>query len=77
MAAGGSTPELLPIPQRLLDALPHVGDDVQNKWCALACDFITNVRGEPHQPYLTFYDGWRYQAAIDAIRADIWHTIPV
>ena len=33
--------------------------------------------GEPHQPYLTFRDGWRYQEAIDAIRAGRgWYDLP-
>jgi predicted dehydrogenase len=69
--------EPLPVPQRLLDALPKVGDDVTNKWAALAGDFVADVRGEPHRPYLTFRDGWRYQEAIDAIRAGRgWYTLP-
>ena len=58
----------LPTPQKYLDKLPQVGDDELNKWVALANDFVAHVRGEPHEPYLTFEDGWRYQAAIDAIR---------
>ena len=29
---------------------------------------MADIQGEPHDPYLTFRDGWRYQAAIDAIR---------
>lgn len=62
-------PTPLPIPQRLIDALPALGDDTENKWAALARDFVADVRGESHQPYLTFHDGWRYQVAIDAIRA--------
>ena len=50
---------------------------MQRKWCALARDFVADVRGEPHQPYLTFRDGWRYQAAIDAIRAGRgWVELP-
>jgi predicted dehydrogenase len=46
-----------------------VGDDEQQKWCALAQDFIADIRGEPHHPYLTFRDGWRALVAIGAIRA--------
>jgi hypothetical protein len=58
--------------------LPQIGDDVQNKWAALARDFVADIRGEPHEPYLTFRDGWRYQEAIDAIRAGHgWHDLPV
>jgi predicted dehydrogenase len=68
----------LPTPQRLLDQLPQIGDDVQNKWAALARDFVADIRGEPHEPYLTFRDGWRYQEAIDVIRAGCgWHDLPV
>ncbi len=68
----------LPTPQRLLERLPQIGDDIQNKWAALARDFVADIRGEPHEPYLTFRDGWRYQEAIDAIRAARgWHELPV
>jgi predicted dehydrogenase len=68
----------LPTPQRLLDQLPQIGDDVQNKWAALARDFVADIRGESHEPYLTFRDGWRYQEAIDTIRAGRgWHDLPV
>ena len=77
--AGGADagPEALPVPQRLLESVPQLGDPLLNKWAALARDFLEDVRGEPHAPYLTFYDGWRYQEAIDAIRAGGgWHTIP-
>lgn len=68
----------LPTPQRLLEQLPQIGDDVQNKWAALARDFVADICGEPHEPYLTFRDGWRYQEAIDAIRAGRgWCDLPV
>jgi predicted dehydrogenase len=73
----GQPPEPLPVPQRLLDAVPQVGDEFQNKWCALARDFVASIEGAPHPPYLTFRDGWRYQAAIDAIRAGTgWCPLP-
>jgi len=69
--------EPLPVPQRLIEVLPNVGDDGINKWAALACDFVADVRGEPHCPYLTFRDGWRYQEAVGAIRAGCgWHELP-
>ncbi len=75
-AESAGTP--LPTPQHLLERLPQIGDDVQNKWAALARDFVADIRGEPHEPYLTFRDGWRYQAAIDAIRAEHgWHELPL
>lgn len=60
--------EALPIPERLIAELPHGGDDVQQKWTALMREFVADIRNEPHAPYLTYYDGWRYQVAIDAIR---------
>jgi len=67
----------LPTPQQLLDRLPQIGDDVQNKWAALAREFVADIRGEPHEPYLTFRDGWRYQEAVDAIRAGRgWQEVP-
>ena len=64
----GTELEPLGICKRLLDALPHVGDNVQSKWGALGRDFVADIQGKTHDPYLTFRDGWRYQAAIDAIR---------
>jgi predicted dehydrogenase len=69
--------EPLPVPQRLLDAVPSVGDDEQNKWCALVRDFVASIRGEPHRPYLTLHDGWRDQVIIDAIRTGRgWTALP-
>ena len=57
--------------------LPQVGDDEQNKWCALLRDSVADIRGAPHQPYLTFRDGWRALVAIDASRAGHgWTTLP-
>ena len=63
---GHETP--LPVPQRLLDALPSIGTGVENRWAALARDFVADVRGEPHAPYLTFSDGARYQRVVESIR---------
>ena len=72
-----SQPEPLPIPQELVDRLPQVGDDLQNKWGALVRELVADIEGHPHEPYLTFHDGWRYQVAIDAIRrSDGWVQIP-
>jgi hypothetical protein len=62
----------------LHNALPAVGQGETNRWAALADDFVADVRGEPHRPYLTFRDGWRYQEVIDAIRSGRgWYTLPV
>jgi hypothetical protein len=41
--------------------LPRMGDDIQNKWVALARDFVADIQNRPYTPYLTLYDGWRYQ----------------
>ena len=73
----GETSEALPVPQNLTDNLPRIGDDIQNKWVALVRDFLADIEDRPHEPYLTFQDGWRYQIAIDAIRAsEGWTQIP-
>ena len=73
----GETSEELPIPQTLTDALPRIGDDIQNKWVALVRDFLADIENRPHEPYLTFQEGWRYQIAIDAIRTSKgWTPIP-
>ena len=73
----GETTEELPVPQALTDALPRIGDDIQNKWVALVRDFLADIQNRPHEPYLTFQDGWRYQVAIDAIRASQgWTQLP-
>jgi hypothetical protein len=50
---------------------------LQNKWAALAREFVADIRGEAHCSYLNFGDGWRYQEAIDAIRAGRgWYIAP-
>ena len=73
----GEKTEELSVPQTLTDALPRIGDDIQNKWVALVRDFLADIENRPHDPYLTFQDGWRYQIAIDAIRASTgWTQIP-
>lgn len=71
------TVEELPVPQRFSDALPRIADDIQNKWVALVRDFLADIQNRPHEPYLTFQDGWRYQVAIDAIRVSQgWTELP-
>ena len=62
------TAEELSVPKQYIDDLPRIGDDIQNKWTALVRDFLADIENQPHEPYLTFQDGWRYQVAIDAIR---------
>jgi predicted dehydrogenase len=74
-------PTHLETPQRLIGAVPpfegDAGHFTQGKWAALACDFVADIEGKDHAPYLTFFDGWRYQVAIDAIRAGQgWQELP-
>jgi hypothetical protein len=64
----GEETEELPVPQNFTDDLPQIGEEIQNKWTALVRDFLADIQGEPHEPYLTLNDGYRYQVAIDAIR---------
>jgi predicted dehydrogenase len=69
--------EDLPIPRRILEGHPSVGDEFQRKWTALARDFVGDLTGRPRGPYLTFRDGWRFQEAFDTIRAAHgWTAIP-
>ncbi len=71
------TVEELSVPQQFLDAMPRIGDDIENKWGALVRDFLADIQDRPHEPYLTFHDGWRYQVAIDAIRTSQgWTQLP-
>lgn len=75
---GAETSETeLPIPERLRESLPSLDGNCEDRWAALARDFVADIRGEPHKPYLTFRDGWRYQEAIDAIRSGRgWYELP-
>ncbi len=67
----------MPTPQRLVDAVPQLSDHVMSRWAALARDFVADICGEPHEPYLTFEDGCRYQVMIDAIRSGAgWSELP-
>ncbi|HEV7214453.1 MAG TPA: Gfo/Idh/MocA family oxidoreductase, partial [Chloroflexota bacterium] len=47
LSPGEQAMQPLPVPERLLATLPQVGDDEQNKWCALFRDFVAAIRGEP------------------------------
>lgn len=74
----GDAVEELSIPRAFSDALPRIGDDIQNKWTALVRDFLADIQNRPYEPYLTFHDGWRYQIAIEAIRGSAgWTEVPV
>ena len=67
----------MPVPARILAEFPSDGDEFQRKWTCLAKDFVADIRGESHRPYLTFRDGWRFQTAFDTIRSGVgWTAIP-
>jgi predicted dehydrogenase len=65
---GEEAREVLPVPRRLAESVAPLETDTQQKWAALAQDFVADLRGAPHRPYLTFRDGWRFETAVDAIR---------
>jgi hypothetical protein len=83
---GESEFRTLPVPASIADGLPPVerlphwpsGWEVpQRAWNALARDFVADIEGRPHQPYLGIGDGWRHQEIIDAVRARAgWQKIP-
>ena len=56
-AAGGGEMEVLPVPKWLKDEVPVVGDFVQNRWCALAHDFVADIQEKAYCNYFTFRDG--------------------
>jgi predicted dehydrogenase len=77
--------EPMPVPQRLKDVLPTIAAELPDeslrdlaiRWAALVRDLVADIQGAPHEPYLDFYDGWRYQEAIDAIRSgEGWRELP-
>jgi hypothetical protein len=77
--------EPMAVPQRLKDGLPAIAEALPDeslrglviRWAALARDLIADIQGAPHEPYLTFRDGWRYQEAIDMIRSGKgWNEVP-
>jgi predicted dehydrogenase len=66
----------LPVPADILERLPDIENDAQRNWTALAAEFVKDVRGQEHEPYLTFRDGWVFQQVIDAVRVSAgWRPI--
>lgn len=66
-----------PVPERVFQSLPQIGDDLQRDWAALAREFVAAIRGEPHSPYPTFRQGWINQEIIEAVRGGSgWRDIP-
>ncbi len=77
LKAGGPTWEELAVPLDIIDALPPDSDNTQRNWNQLAREFIADIEGRAHEPYLTFRDGWLYQAVIDAVRSNCcWQPLP-
>ncbi|TVQ22599.1 MAG: gfo/Idh/MocA family oxidoreductase, partial [Spirochaetaceae bacterium] len=67
----------LPIPESIVAGLPQIADNAQRNWTALMRELVADLRGEQSEPYQTFFDGWRYQVAIDAVRAACgWTELP-
>jgi predicted dehydrogenase len=72
----GKNWEELPTSQDILDALPDIANDAQRNWTALAREFVKDILGQEHDPYLTFRDGWMFQQVIDAVRARAgWQSV--
>lgn len=68
--------EELAVPEQMRKSVPQIGLGLHNWWAALARDFVSDIRGQRHEPYLTFLDGWIIQEAVEAIRAQKgWHRV--
>ena len=66
-----------PVPERIFQGLPRIGNELQRDWAALAREFVAAIRGEPHSPYPTFRQGWINQEIIEAVRGGSgWRDIP-
>lgn len=66
----------LPKPQERSN-WPKGWDIVQRSWNALGREFVRDIEGKPHEPYLSIADGWRHQEVIDAVRARSgWKDLP-
>jgi len=58
-----------PIPPRIYQSLPPLANELHRDWASLAREFVADVRGEPHQPYPTFRQGWINQEIAEVVRA--------
>jgi predicted dehydrogenase len=68
--------EPLELPEEIRKRLPEVEGDTERNWAALAREFVADLTGRGHEPYLTFRDGWIHQQVIDAVRASSgWRRI--
>lgn len=65
----------VPLPTRIAASLPDIEDDTQRNWTHAAHEFVADIRGEGERDYQTFYDGWRYQQMIEAVRrGETWRA---
>ncbi len=66
-----------PVPERILESLPRIANGLHRDWATLAREFVADIRGQPHEPYPTFRQGWIFQEIVEAVRAGSgWETIP-
>lgn len=66
-----------PVPDEIMQRLPQIAHGLHRDWAALAHEFVADIRGEAHEPYPTFRQGWIYQEIIKAIREGAgWAAIP-
>lgn len=66
----------LELPRDIVAAIPDIEDDTQRNWTQLIKELVLYLHGEGSESFQTFRDGWIYQQAIDAIRAqDAWTDI--
>jgi predicted dehydrogenase len=66
-----------PVPESIIRRLPHIDHGLHRDWAALAREFVADIRGEPHEAYPTFRQGWIYQEITKVIREGVgWTAIP-
>ncbi len=61
--------EEIPIPQRLIDALPHHENRSYRVWNQFFREFVADIQGEGFAGYPTFRDGWVDNQVIDVVLA--------
>ena len=61
--------QTLPVPQRIVDAMPQTENHVQRDWNQLCRLLVADIRGEGESNYLTFRDGWIHNQVIDIARS--------
>ncbi len=61
--------QIVPIPDHIMRDQPEIDEPTQRNWNILMREFVADIRGESHEPYQTFEDGWHYQEIVGAILA--------